>query len=194
MMSDIFIPNVNTANIITTPIQRIAAPTVPNKLTSGTAKIAPKTPPPLPCEPIAYASFTISLSSFPFVTNSFVFIWYTSINTEKLISNIAYCINFDVRYSLSAHATFIPIINVPIGKTYLIIPIIPPNISFNLIPITPDIPYIKTASKILNIINPITVKSIFDAVFFVRLAGCFLFLLLYFAIFYSFLLSQLVLL
>ena len=139
-MSDILIPNVNTASIITIPTHKIAAPTDPSKFTNGTASTAPKTPPPVPCAPIAYASFTTSLNSFPVVTNSLVLIWYTSINTEKLIRSIVYWINFEVKYSLSSHANFIPIANIPIGRTYLIIPIIPPSISFNFIPITPDLP------------------------------------------------------
>ena len=49
---------------------------------------------------------------------------------------------------------------------YCTIPNIPPNISFNFMPITPDFAYIKTASKILNIIKTTTVISAFEAVFF----------------------------
>ena len=61
---------------------------------------------------------------------------------------------------------------------YFIIPIIPPNISFNFIPIIPDFPYIKTHNNILNIINATIAKSMFDALFLALLLVFFLLFLL----------------
>ena len=87
-------------------------------------------------------------------------------------------------YSLSVHANFIAIAKIPIGRTYFIIPIIPPSISLNFIPITPDFPYISTINKTLNIINPTTAKSIFDALLFDDFV-VFLFLYFLFAIIIS---------
>ena len=59
-----------------------------------------------------------------------------------------------------------PNAKIPTGKTYSIIPNTPPSISFNFIPINPDLVYIKTPNKMLNIINITIVKSFFVAVFF----------------------------
>ena len=129
-----------TANIITTPIHKIIAPIGLSNFASGTASIAPNAPPPPEVGPVIYASLTISDISLSIINNSFALIWQTLIRTAMLIKNIAYCINFDVKYSLSSQATLILTANIPIGNIYFIIPIIPPNISFNLIPIIPDFP------------------------------------------------------
>ena len=61
--------------------------------------------------------------------------------------------------SLSLHAILIAIANVPIGNTYLIQPIIPPNRSLNFEPNEPEFAYINIASKMLAIIIPITFIS-----------------------------------
>ena len=51
IISDGFIPNVNTNKIIAMPVQNIIAPTIPNNFTSATAPTAPTAPPPLLCVP-----------------------------------------------------------------------------------------------------------------------------------------------
>ena len=181
IISDIFIPNVNTASIITTPIHNIIAPTGLNKLASGVASIAPNAPPPLSCIPKLYASFTTVDKLLSEMIISPEFISHALIKTAMLINNTAYCVNFDVRYSSSSNASFIPTANVPIGKMYFIIPIIPPKISFNFIPTIPDFPYIRTHNNILNIIKATTAKSVLDALFLALVF--FLFLLFLFAIF-----------
>ena len=166
IISDAFIPNTNTAKIITIPTHKIIAPIGPNSFTSGTASIAPNAPPPFSCVPNAYESFTTSdklLSIVKFPT----FTWYTHISTAKLINKIAHWANFELKYSSSSIAIFIAIANIPIGNTYFIIPIIPPKISFSFTPITPDLAYINTPNKILTTINATTAKSIFDTVFLV---------------------------
>ena len=51
IISDIFIPKVNTASITTIPMHSMIAPTGLNRLASGVASIAPNAPPPLSCVP-----------------------------------------------------------------------------------------------------------------------------------------------
>ena len=162
--SDVLIPNINTNNIIAIPIHAIIAPIVPNKLTSGTARAAPIAPPPVPDIPILYASFTTSDNSL-FIVNSPDDIWNVLINVIMLTKNTPYSIIFDFNISLSSHAIFIAIANIPIGSTYLIIPIIPPRISLNSSPITPDFVYIKTPSNTAKTISITIAKSIFEACF-----------------------------
>ena len=68
---------------------------------------------------------------------------------------------FEKTYSFSLlQAKYIPIKKVPTGIIYLINPIIPPSTGLNVSPKKPDFVYIKTASKILATIIPITVISI----------------------------------
>lgn len=75
-------------------------------------------------------------------------------------------------------ASFIANPKIPMGKNNLVTPIIPPNISFNFIPTTPDFVYIKNASKKLSTINIIIVKSLSDVCFFLFPVFLFLFAIL----------------
>ena len=109
--------------------------------------------------------------------NSPLDIWNTLNTMDKLIIAIPYCTNFGVKSSVPSHAIFIATINIPIGNTYCIMPNIPPNISFNFIPITPDFVYIKTAKRTLSTISVTIAMSRLDADFF------FFLYLLFFAIF-----------
>ena len=174
----------NTNRITAIPILKIIAPISPKRFTNGTAITAPIAPPPVPDAPKLYASFTTSESSL-FVVRAPVDISNVLISTAILIMNITYCIIFELNPSFSSHAILIAIANIPIGNTYCIIPIIPPNISFSFAPTTPDFVYINTAKSMLITINVTTVMSIFDARFLViLLAPVLLFLyVLFLAIF-----------
>ena len=169
IISDIFIPNVNTASIITTPTHKIIVPIGLNNFERGIASITPNAPPPISCVPKLYASFTTVCIVLLEIDISPEFICHALIKTATLIKSTVYCVSFDVKYSSSSNANFIPIKNVPIGRMYFIIPIIPPNISFNFTPTIPEFPYINTHNNILNIIIATTAKSMFDALFFVFL-------------------------
>lgn len=72
---------------------------------------------------------------------------------------IKYCISFDIKYSLSSYAKYIPIANVPTGIMYFINPKRPPSIGLKCSPIYPDSAYIKTASSILITIITTTATS-----------------------------------
>lgn len=72
---------------------------------------------------------------------------------------IKYCISFDIKYSLSSYAKYIPIANVPTGIMYFINPKKPPSIGLKCSPIYPDSAYIKTASSILITIITTTATS-----------------------------------